>query len=190
MNIFMKKQRTQLSQITRYGFMLAAFGASTLAFAGNDSGFYIGGSLGSADIKYSYNNDSFDDDDTAYKVFGGYNFGIVPFLDIAAEVSVIDFGSADINTGDASADLSAVTAAGIVGFNLGPVGLFGKAGVVDWDSDLRISDVNNSDSGTDPFYGLGAKVQFGAIGVRAEYERFDIDTFDLNLYTLGVSYTF
>lgn len=179
-----------MKKLTKIGLIFSACAFASSAFAGNESGFYVGGSVGSTDFDYSSNAVSFDDDDTAYKAFGGYNFGLVPFLDVAAEISYIDFGSASVRSGDYSTDLDAATAAAIVGFNLGPVGLFGKAGVADWNSDLRISDIKDSDSGTDAFYGLGAKVQFGSIGVRAEYERFDLDDYNLNLYTIGASYTF
>ncbi len=65
-------------------------GASSWAVAGSDSGFYVGGSLGTASVDYSENDPdigevNFDDDDSAYKVFAGYNFGLVPFLNIAVE---------------------------------------------------------------------------------------------------------
>ena len=93
-------------------------------------------------ISHFIDSDEYDDDNTAYKVFGGYNFGIVPLIDVAVELSYIDFGSASTSFKNASADVTAVTAAGVLGFNFGPVGLFGKAGVVDWDSDYKISDIN------------------------------------------------
>lgn len=179
-----------MNKLIETGLLFAACSITGAAFAGNDSGFYVGGSVGNTDFDYSSNAVSFDDDDTAYKVFGGYNFGLVPFLDVAAEISYIDFGSASVRSGEYSTDLDAATAAAIAGFNLGPVGLFGKAGIADWNSDLRIAEIKDSDSGTDAFYGLGAKVQFGSIAVRAEYERFDLDDYNLNLYTVGASYTF
>ena len=40
----------------------------TIASAGADSGFYIGGGAGEADIGET---------DTAYKAFGGFNFGVI-----------------------------------------------------------------------------------------------------------------
>jgi hypothetical protein len=179
-----------MKKLTQLCLMLAASSLSATALAGNDSGLYIGGSVGSADLQYSFNSDKYDDDNTAYKVFGGFNFGIVPLIDVAAELSYIDFGSASSNIKNASADVTAVTAAGVLGFNLGPVGLFGKAGVADWDSDYKMFDIKDSDSGTDPFYGIGAKLQLGSFAVRAEYEYFDLDRSDIDLYSVGASYTF
>ena len=114
----------------------------------------------------------------------------MPLIDVAVELSYIDFGSASTSFKNASADVTAVTAAGVLGFNFGPVGLFGKAGVVDWDSDYKISDINDSDSGADPFYGMGTKLQLGSFAVRAEYEYFDLDRSDIDLYSIGASYTF
>lgn len=179
-----------MKKLTQLCLLLSAATATTTAIAGSDSGLYIGGSVGNADLDYSHNANNFDDNDSAYKVFGGYNFGLVPFLDIAAEISYNNFGEASVNIANSSVDATAITAAGIVGFKLGPVGLFGKAGIADWDSDTRLSDIKDSESGTDAFYGLGTKIQFGSFGVRAEYERFDFDHVDINLYTVGASYTF
>ena len=177
-----------MKKLTQLCLMLAASGVSTATLAGSETGLYIGGSVGSADLEYSHNSVKYDDDNTAYKVFGGYNFGIIPLIDVAVELGYTDFGSA--SSRDGSADVTAATAAAIVGFNLGPIGLFGKAGVADWDNDYKISDFKDSDSGTDPFYGIGAKIQFGSIGVRAEYEYFDLDKSDIGLYSIGASYTF
>lgn len=179
-----------MKKLTQLCLILATSSLSATALAGNDSGLYIGGSVGSADLEFSFDADKYDDDNTAYKAFGGYNFGIVPLIDVAVEFSYIDFGSASTNIKNASADVTALTAAGLLGFNFGPVGLFGKAGVVDWDSDYKIADIKDSDSGADPFYGVGAKLQLGSFAVRAEYEYFDLDRSNIGLYTVGASYTF
>lgn len=43
----------------------------TTAFAGSECGFYLGAGLGQTDVEIS----DFDESDSAYKIFGGYNFG-------------------------------------------------------------------------------------------------------------------
>jgi hypothetical protein len=162
---------------------------STTALAGGESGFYIGGSVGEASTVFDDDDTKIDDDDTSYKIFGGYNFGIIPLIDIAVEGAYMDFG--EQTNGDAQLESEAVGIFGLVGFNLGPVGLFGKVGAVDWDTDLKFDNASNeSDSGTDPAYGVGARFQLFSASIRAEYELFDLDGVDIDFYSVGVSYTF
>ena len=47
------------------------------AVAGADSGFYIGSGAGTASVK----DTDFDESDSAYKIFGGYNIGFIPLVD-------------------------------------------------------------------------------------------------------------
>jgi len=167
------------------------------AQAGSDSGFYIGGSIGQASLDYSdsdpdFEDVDFEDDDTGYKVFGGYNFGLLPLVDVAAEVAYVDFGSMedDISGTTVKLDSSALTAAGVVGLKLGLFGLFGKVGVVNWDTDVRAFGFDDSESGTDPYYGIGAKIQLGSLAVRGEYEIFELDNVDVDYFSVGASITF
>lgn len=177
---------------------IACLTLPSLAFAGSESGFYIGGSLTQTSIDYdqSYTVDfddvSFEDEDNGYKIFGGYNFGLLPLLDIAVELGYVDFGSYEAKVADvtSSQELSALTGSALIGTTLGPVGLFAKAGLVDWSADYRSDVLNDKDSGTDPAYGIGAKVQLGSVAVRAEYEMFDLNTIDIDMISVGLSYTF
>lgn len=64
---------------------------------GIDSGFYVGGFLGLVKIDYSQDDLSlgdidFDEDDIGYKVFGGYNFGIIFLIDVVVEGVYVNFG--------------------------------------------------------------------------------------------------
>jgi outer membrane immunogenic protein len=80
-----------------------------------------------------------------------------------------------------------------VGFlALGPVDLFAKAGVVSWDSKIEAVNVGNVDSdGTDLAYGAGVQFRLLSLGIRAEYEIFDIEDLDnANMLSVGVTYTF
>ena len=81
---------------------------------------------------------------------------------------------------------------GLVGVNLGPVGLFAKAGLVQWDADASVNGQDvASDDGTDPAYGIGARLKFGSLEARAEYEYFDIDNVDdVSLLSASVAWTF
>ncbi len=176
--------------------LLCAAGA---VHAGSDSGIYVGGSIGNANVDYSDNilnlgKLKFDDDDVGYKAFVGYNLGIIPFLNLAIEGTYYDFGTQDGelgNTGiDGKAEVTAWSAAGLVGFNLGPFGIFGKVGAVNWDGDFDAGSISNSDDGTDPLYGLGAKFQIGSLAVRGEYELLDLSDGDIDYFSVGLSWTF
>ncbi|MEJ2514907.1 MAG: outer membrane beta-barrel protein [Gammaproteobacteria bacterium] len=167
------------------------------AHAGADSGFYFGGGVGQSMVESRDNIDGesfkFDGDDTGYKLIGGFNFGLVPLVDLAAEVSYVDLGKPDDTVlGETlSAELDGFTAFGLAGFKLGPVGLFAKAGVISWDAKYRLGSLSDSDDGTDPAYGLGARFQLGSFAIRGEVEYFDIDDID-DVYFASASllYTF
>ena len=192
----MSFKKTRFLFICLTGFFL---GMPTVAVAGADSGFYIGAGVGDASIKGSGTNPaqgdfSLDDSDSAIKLFGGYSFGLVPFLDLAVEGSYTDFGTTRAvyhDTGSSfEVGMKGTSGFGLIGFDVGPIGLFAKAGFIYWDLDKKY-DTTTSDSGTDPAYGVGAKLQFGSFAVRAEYEVFDVDSLDdLSMVSVSAVYTF
>jgi hypothetical protein len=166
--------------------------ASSTAWAGSDSGFYLGGSLGSSSLDVSSGGVDLDNA-TSYKVFGGYNFGLVPLVDVAIEGSYVNFGSAEGSLGanDAEAKVSGLDAFGLVGLSMGPVSLFGKVGAIYWDSEFSATGFQTEDdSGTDPAYGIGLQFQLLSIAIRAEYEIFALDEVDIGFASVGASYTF
>lgn len=165
---------------------------ATAALAGGDSGFYIGGGLGQSTIKadgVAPGGNDFDGDDAAWKAIVGYNFGLLPLIDLAVEGSYVDMGTPDDNGADL--ELTGWDAFGLVGINLGPVGLFAKAGMFKWDSDIEANGISDSSSDTDAAYGLGARVQLLSITGRVEFEYFDVGEVD-DAYLVSVSalYTF
>ena len=137
----------------------------TIASAGADSGFYIGGGAGESDASET---------DTAYKAFGGFNFGVIPLIDLAVEASYVDMGTA--------ADITAINAFGLGGLSFGPFGVFVKAGVAEIDTKLGSSE-------TEGVYGVGARFQFGSLAVRAEYEEYDV-VGDLSMISVSGVWTF
>lgn len=175
------------------------FAVSGTTLAGSDSGLYIGASIGQAQLDFDDElpdeNDvdvdiDFDDEDSAYKIFAGYNLGLIPLVDLAVEGAYVDFGKfrGDVGSNSrADFDVDGWTGAGLAGFKLGPVGVFGKAGFIRWDGDL--DDVGD-DNGTDPMYGIGAKFTLFSLQVRAEYERYDLDDFDIDYFSVGGAFTF
>ena len=164
----MKISKFNIMPVLLSGFL---FLAPAVVFAGAESGIYIGGGLGDSSVKGT----NFSESDSAYKLFGGFNFGVIPLIDLAVEASYVDFGT--------PADVTGLNAFGLAGLSFGPFGIFVKAGVVDWDT--------NFDSGTDSAYGVGARLQFGSLAVRLEYEEFDVSGLDtLDLTSASLVYTF
>jgi len=187
----MNKKGKIVKKLLALSFGLLILSVSGIASAGQESGLYLGGAIGSAGLDFSVGTVGFDDDDFGYKIFGGYNFGIIPLIDLGVEGSYVDFGEAsnaqifDYNIGVTGWDLFGVGAV-----NLGPIGLFGKVGQVWWKSDSNILQAVLDKSGNDMAYGIGLRFQLGSIAIRGEYEIFDIDVVDIGYASLGASWTF
>ena len=186
------------------------FSASQTVFAGNENGFYLGASYGESSFDLKYGRE---DEDSAYKVFGGYNFNLLPLFDLAVEASYVDFGTIShkfdvhrttiddeeiVVDGYGFISTTGWNIFGVAGFNFGPVSLFGKLGMASWISreegeipDLDYSLSSSTEAGNDPAYGVGAKIQLSSFSLRAEYESFDAGSFgDFNMMSLGMAYTF
>jgi hypothetical protein len=152
-----------------------------------ESGFYIGGSLGGATTEVTEGGDTFDEGDTAWKLFAGYHF--LQFF--AVEAAYRDLGSPDdtIQGSDVKVSPTALDAAGLAGIPLGPVYLFGKLGVVWWDADVTVDDVKVSDDGTDYEVGIGVSADIAKIQLRGEIEYMDAADGVL-MYTVGAAWRF
>lgn len=181
------------SRILAAGTILSAALVSAPAFAGGDSGFYLGAGVGQASVGdiddiEDIGDIDFDGDDTGFKAIAGYNFGIIPLIDLAAEIAYVDFGEPD--DGGVKVDANAIAAFGLAGVNLGPIGIFGKVGMFSWDADITDGIDSGSDDGTDPAYGAGVRFQIASFQIRAEYEYFDADPASIDLISASLLYTF
>jgi hypothetical protein len=157
------------------------------------SGLYLGAGLGQSTIKENTPAGSLDANDTAYKVFVGYRFNIIPIIDLAVEGGYTDFGkpSQTINNTNVEFKLHGYNAAGLLIFPLGPFDLYGKVGMLSWSADANVAGTTSSRTGTDPFYGLGAAFYFWKMGVRAEAEQYKIkDTDRVLLYSVSALFQF
>lgn len=175
-------------------FSAAAVASLLLAPAAQaDSGFYLGGSIGEINISEDFDIEEFDESATAWKIIGGYVWDL-PLLDLGAEIAYNDFGapSGEILQQDYEIDATGISAFGVIGVEIAIVGIFAKVGMVAWDSEVAINNVKaGSDDGTDPAYGLGLRLNFSSLEVRAEYELFDIDgADDVDMLSLGVVWRF
>jgi OOP family OmpA-OmpF porin len=154
-----------------------ALGASSASFAQvakpADAGFYIGGSVGqsTADCNATART-SCDDEDTAWKIFGGYQFN----RNFAAELGYSELGEVS-SSGPFSTKVDSKLW-DLVGVGSIPLGnnfsLYGKLGAYRADAELSSSvGVSGDKSTTDLTYGLGARYDFTRnFGVRAEWQRY------------------
>ena len=153
---------------------------------------YVGASVGDTTIEASDNGFDFNDSDGSYKVFGGFRF--LKFLGV--EGSYVDFGSPSDSSGgtDVKVDATAWDAFAVGVLPLGShFEIFAKLGLVVWDTDTAIEGLgSDSDSGTDSTYGAGVAFIFGKhLGVRAEYERFEIENTDkVDMVSIGADFRF
>jgi hypothetical protein len=153
-----------------------------------DNGFYLGGSVGQANIEVedvTVTGEDFDADDTGYKLIAGFR----PLDWLGLEASYVNFGEPEDtllgNSVEVEGDGISAFAVGFLA--AGPVDLFAKVGLLSWDSRI----VGFNEDGTDLAYGVGAQFRLLSLGVRAEYEIFDVDDVDdLNMISIGVTYTF
>lgn len=160
-----------------------------------DSGFYVGGSVGTAGIELDVDSsltENFDEDDFAWKAFAGYSFP-VPVVHLAVEAGYVDLGapSGDVAGTQFEVDADGLAGFGVLGIDLGPIGVFAKYGIISWDAEFSSNGLDGSDDGSDPAYGLGASFGIASFDIRAEYEIFDIeDSEDVSMISVGLVWTF
>lgn len=162
--------------------LLAALSAGTA-----NAGGYVGIGLGQStvdicdDLK-SLGATSCDDEDNAWKLFGGYAFN----PNFAIEAGWADFG--EVNASDGFIDLNfqstAFTVDGKVTAPLTEIfSVFAKMGVAFWKVELDVPGVGSADDdGQDFRFGFGGEIDFTPqFAVRAEWERNDFDGTDVDL---------
>jgi len=154
-----------------------------------DNGFYLGAGI----TKTEFDADNFDSvklDDSSFKVIAG----IRPLDWIAFEVNYVDLGSDSETLAPgvtSKLDASAVTGSVLLLKEFQVVDVYARAGLAHWKFDGTVTgQPNDSDSGNELTYGVGVGVHFGSIGVRAEYEKFQINDFDTDVNTLSLSFTY
>jgi outer membrane immunogenic protein len=172
----------------------ALLSSLSISQAGAAGGLYLGGGIGQSGIKDNVSTENFDTDDAAWKAFVGYRFKFIPIIDLAVEGGYTDFGkpSQFVSGQNVQFKLNGYNAAGLLILPLGPVDLYGKAGVISWDSDIRTAGATTTGrSGSDLFYGAGIGFNFGKLGIRAEYERYEIKDVDrVDMFSVSLLFHF
>lgn len=183
-----------------YFFKTTAFAFSLLVAAGPVSAqSWVGVSAGSSE--YDEFCDGFgssvrcDDDDTGLKAFIGFQ----PVPQLGLEAFWVDLGKARAR--DSVGDRLEISADGF-GVAVLPtlsvsreLDLYGRFGFYAWeaDADLRIAGGRGrvSDDGSDPVFGLGARLHVtDAFGLRAEWEQYELDYEDVTLFSVGAELRF
>lgn len=179
--------------------LAAAVLVSFLALAPTESqaGGYIGGSIGQSYIEIDTGSitvpESFDENDFGWKGFVGYEFDLTS-LTLGVELDYVDFGApdGDVAGTQIEVDANGFAAFGTAGVDLGPLGLYGKFGLIRWDAEFSADGFDaGSDDGSDPAYGVGLKFGLGSLEVRGEYEIFDIEDSDnVSMLSVGLVFRF
>jgi OOP family OmpA-OmpF porin len=133
---------------------------------------------------------SCDDKDTGLKIFGGFKFN----PNFGVEASWVDLGEVTASgpggTATIEVDGFGVAAVGMIPINP-QFGVFGKIGAYMWDANANAPGFSASDDGTDIMFGAGVNWNFSShFGLRAEWERFDIDGDDVDFLSIGAQYNF
>lgn len=168
---------------------LAALGMSASVAA---QGFYVGAAgLQSRFDSGEFDVEDVDDEDTGWKLIAG--FRATP--NWAIEGAYTRFGEAQapaVAVGgpfEAKADAFSVFGVGLM--PVGPVDLFLKVGAARIEAEGNVGAVLFEDDDIELAYGAGLQFNLGALGLRAEYEKFDTDVIgDLDVISAGVIFTF
>jgi outer membrane immunogenic protein len=158
---------------------------------------YLGASIGQSGVEVDAGGPVqpliFDEEDFAWKAYGGFSFDVA-LVELGIEGGYVDLGgpSGDVQGSLVEVDADGFDVFGVLGVELGPLGVFAKAGMIAWDASITVDGFDaGSDDGTDPAYGIGAKFGLGSLDLRVEYEIFDIeDAEDVTLLSAGLVWRF
>lgn len=173
--------------------LMAALAAPVAASA--QSGFFVDGAIGQVSI----DEDGLDDNDTSFRIGGGWSFNRY----FGLEAGWTDLGKFEEEVAIGGATASAETDgfyAGVRGkfpFYEGENGFYvgGRAGFLRWDASGRARvgtvTVRLDESGTDPYFGVGAGYDFSRnFGVGLNYDRYDIDDSNLDVWNVSATWRF
>jgi OOP family OmpA-OmpF porin len=161
-------------------------GGASLAAQAQETGFYAGVGAGQALV----DERAYDDEDTAFSAFGGYQF----HRNFALEGGYTDFGSLEPDVAGNGLELTSasLTAVGILPFTDRFSG-YAKAGLQRWELDRAIPGLTGTgkDDGTDPVYGLGLQYRFNeVVALRGEYTRSEVEDLDVDAAQVQVQFDF
>ncbi|GFE79292.1 hypothetical protein GCM10011487_12920 [Steroidobacter agaridevorans] len=186
------------------GLALLGLLASSNVLAEMQPGFYAGVGVGTATVELDTDFDGFkfDADDTAFKVFGGYNFNQY----FALEASYLDGGNPEETVialpgarGTLDVGVTGLIASAIGRIPLGEMfAVYGKLGLASYDAEITgrvngdvIDDGEAEVSDDDVAYGLGAALNVGSqFELRAEYEAISFSDGDFTMLSVSGLFKF
>lgn len=172
-------------------------GASAATVA--DTGLYVGAGYVRAQVNnvFGTSDYNFKIDDNAWKAIVGFR----PIPVFAAEANYVDLGHQSQgllggNPPGGHADARAFDIFGVGLLPLGAVDLFAKAGGARWELSGDLQGPGSSlialdRNGTSFAWGGGIQAHYGPLGLRLEYEHFQMpDTDGARLYSVDATFTF
>ncbi|HET9680368.1 MAG TPA: outer membrane beta-barrel protein [Gammaproteobacteria bacterium] len=153
---------------------------------------YVGGGIGYYRLEsndFLTSDEDFKDNRTAYKVYAGGTFGEI----FGMELSYIDFGDAEDSGFTVAVD--GYTIAATAGSPAsGNFRFYGKIGQLFWESEFGSDDsvIEGGDfDGNDTFYGVGMRYAMTqGIGMRVEYETYNLDQLDIDMPSVSLHVAF
>ena len=159
------------------------------------NGFYLGGSVGKANLDEDFDGLNIDSSSTSYGLVGGWRFN----EHFALEGGYHDFGDFEENINiDGVASKVSLSADG---FTLGakgsiPVGqrfsLYGRAGWFFWAGDAEINNVSQATPEDGNLY-LGAGISYAVndrFNVTGDWVRYELDGASSGVFSMGVQFSF
>ena len=177
----------------------AAVAASLMLLAGPISaqagGFFVGGSVGNANLNEDFDGLVVDDNSTSFRVVAGWRFNDY----FALEGGYHNFGDFEQVFNDAGGQSTATLSAD--GFTLGATGsvpvserfaLTGRAGMFFWNGTAEINNVSQATPEDSNLF-LGAGVSFAVskrFQLTADWTRYELESAVSGVFSVGLQYQF
>ena len=160
-----------------------------------DNGFFVGGSIGSAELSDDFDGLNIDTDTTSFRITGGWQFNDY----FAVEGGYHNFGDfeqrIEVNGTPVTASLSAD------GFTLGvggylPLGerfsLLGRFGMFFWDGNAEINNVSQATpEDSNPYFGAGVGYAVTeSFLISGDLTRYELEDANSNVLSIGFQYRF
>jgi len=178
---------------------IAAVAASFMLLAepmvAQASGFFVGGSVGTANLNEDFDGLSVDDNSTSFRLVAGWRFNDY----FALEGGYHDFGDFEQVFDDVGGPSTAKLSAD--GFTLGAAGsvpvserfaLTGRAGTFFWNGSAEVNNVTRASPEDSNLY-LGAGVSFSVserFQLTSDWTRYELESAVSGVFSVGLSYQF
>jgi OOP family OmpA-OmpF porin len=158
-------------------------------------GFFVGGSIGSANLDDDFDGLEVDDDTTSFRIVAGWQVNRY----FALEAGYHDFGDFEQNftidgaQGKAKLSDDGFTLCAIGSYPVADrIDIFGRAGMFFWDGDAEINNVSQATpEDTNPFFGAGLNYAISSqFLVSADWTRYELESANSDVYSIGFQFRF